>query len=248
MFVERGIEIFLKLLDRYAIKATFFVPARVAEKFPAIIKEVVKKRHEVACHGLEHNKREALMNVSKQVQIIKIATEIIESITGSRPLGYRAPLFNINKNCWIALRKNDYIYDCSVVCSPLLYKKYNSYHFSTKPFFIFNKCEAHNLIEIPVSTNPLLPFPLGGTYLRIFGMRWCKLGVKINFLLRNPVVFYIHPKDIIPRSWGSHWWWYRNTDKCMKMFEEIIEYVMQCGAKFIKAYELAKLFGYNSFK
>lgn len=243
VFVEYGVEDFLKLFDTHAIKATFFVPAVVAEKFPTTIKKILKKGHEVACHGLRHNKREATLDINKQVQIIRTATDIIQSVTGSRPHGFRAPVFNINRNCWIALQKNDYVYDSSVVSS-LFYGEYKN-PFSTKPYpLLFSrKNETYSLFEVPISVNPFLPFPLGGAYLRIFGTKWCKLGIKINFLCGNPVVFYIHPKDVIPRAWGLSWWWYRNTNNCMKMFEEIIEYVKRCGAEFMKASEIAKLFG-----
>lgn len=243
MFIEYGIEVFLKLFDKHKIKATFFVPAVVAEKFPTNIKEIVKKGHEVACHGLRHDKQEATLSVSKQIQLIKTATETIQSIIGSRPLGFRAPLFNINKNCWIALQKNDYMYDSSIVCSPFFNGKYKN-PFFTKPFPlpISKENKDHSLIEVPVSVNPFLPFPLGGAYFRILGARWCKFGLKINFLYGNPIVFYIHPKDAIPRSWGVSWWWYRNTYDCIKMFEEIIDYAKRCGAKFMKTYEVAILY------
>ncbi|MEM1582434.1 MAG: polysaccharide deacetylase family protein [Candidatus Bathyarchaeia archaeon] len=242
LFIEYGVENFLKLFDEHLIKATFFVPAVVAEKFPTTIKKVVKKGHEVACHGLKHDKREATLGVSKQLQIIKTATEIIQSVTGSRPFGFRAPLFNVNRNCWAALQKNDYAYDSSIVCSPF-YGKYKN-PFSMKPFpLLFSKEDKnHSLLEVPVSVNPFLPFPLGGAYFRIFGTRWCKLGMKINFIHGNPVVFYIHPKDVIPRQWGLSWWWYQKTSNCMKMFKKIIEYARLCGAKFVTAYEVAKLF------
>ena len=239
--IVRGVIALLNFLNKHAIKATFFVPAVVAEKFPVVMEEIVQQGHEVACHGLKHDKREATLGISEELRIIKTATEIIQSATGLRPVGFRAPLFNVNENCWIALQKNDYVYDSSIVCSPL----YGSHKifFPSKPFPLPVPKTSKNcsLLEIPVSANPFLPFPLGGACMRIFGSRWCKIGVKINFLSRNPVVFYIHPKDVIPRTWGCSWWWYRNTGNCMKMLDEIIKYAERSGAKFITAYELARL-------
>ncbi|MEM3714713.1 MAG: polysaccharide deacetylase family protein [Nitrososphaeria archaeon] len=238
IFIENGVEIFLKLFEKYSIKATFFVPALIADKFPKTIKKIAEKGHEVACHGLKHDRNEAKLSVRKQIQIIKKASEIIKSVVGLSPLGYRAPLFNIDRrNCWVALQKNGYVYDSSIVCSPF-YGEYKS-SFSAKPFPLD---KDHSLLEVPISVNPILPYPLGGAYFRIFGTKWCKLGIKINLLCRNPVVFYIHPKDVIPRSWGFSWLWYKNTDKCIKMFEEVIKYAKQCGANFVGAYDIAKLF------
>jgi peptidoglycan/xylan/chitin deacetylase (PgdA/CDA1 family) len=235
--IEDGVISLLKLLDEYAVKATFFVPAVVAEKFRGIMGEIVSRGHEVSCHGLKHDPSEATMDVNKQIRMIRTATEIIQSTTGLRPLGFRAPLFRINRNCWIALQKNGYIYDSSVVCSPF----YGSHRIflPVKPFLLpvpkTNK--NHGLLEIPVSSNPFLPFPLGGGWMRIFGLKWSKLGVKLNFISNAPVVFYIHPKDVIPRTWRV-WHSYRNTANCMKMLDQIIKYAKQNGAKFLTAYEL----------
>jgi peptidoglycan/xylan/chitin deacetylase (PgdA/CDA1 family) len=169
--VEDGVVSLLKLFDKYAIKATFFVPAVVAEKFPIAMEEIVKQRHEMACHGLKHDKMEATLGIREELRIIKTATEIIQSATGVRPIGFRAPLFDINENCWIALQKNDYVYDSSIVCSPL-YGNHKIF-FPSQPFPlpVSKTSENCSLLEIPVSANPFLPFPLGGAYLRIFGSR-----------------------------------------------------------------------------
>jgi len=240
--VRDGVAALLELFDRHAIKATFFVPAVVAEKFPIVIREVVKQGHEVACHGLEHNKGEASLGVDEEIQIIRTATKMIQSVINVRPVGFRAPVFNVNESCWVALQKNGYIYDSSIVCSPF-YKNF----FPSKPFLIqFPKTNKdRSLLEIPVSVNPLLPLPLGGAYMRNFGLKWCKVGIKINFLLQNPVVFYVHPKDVDPRTRGRSWWWYRNTSNCMELLEKIIKYAKQNRAQFLKMYEFAKLFQSN---
>jgi peptidoglycan/xylan/chitin deacetylase (PgdA/CDA1 family) len=243
--VEDGAVALLKLFDKYEIKATFFVPAVVAEKFPVVMAEIVKRRHEMACHGLEHDPMEATLGLSEELRIIRTATELIQSATGVRPVGFRAPLFRVNENCWMALQKNDYVYDSSIVCFRL-YGDHKIF-FPSKPFHLSvpKASEKCSLLEIPVSANPFLPFPLGGAYLRIFGSGWSKVGVKINFLSRNPAVFHIHPKDVDPwtrgRSWWGSWWAYRNVGSCMKMLEEMIKYAKRSGAKFITAYDLARL-------
>jgi peptidoglycan/xylan/chitin deacetylase (PgdA/CDA1 family) len=239
--VKDGVLALLKLFDKYAIKATFFVPAVVAEKFPVVMSRIVKQGHEVACHGLKHDPREATLGISEELRIIKTATEMIQSATGVRPVGFRAPLFRVNKSCWIALTKNGYVYDSSIVCSPFYGNNKNLFPSKPFPLSVSKTSKNYCLLEIPVSANPFLPFPLGGAYLRILGSRWSKAGVKINFLSRNPVVFHIHPKDVDPRTRGRSWWWYQNTGSCMKMLEEIISYAERSGAKFITAYELARL-------
>jgi len=246
--IEDGVISLLKFLEKFAIKATFFIPAVVAQQFSATVEEVVKRKHEVACHGLKHDIREATLNVNEQIRRIRTATEIIQSTTGLRPVGFRAPLFRINRNCWIALQKNGYEYDSSVVSSPF----YGSHRifFPVKPFPlpVFETNEKHSLLEIPVSTNPFLPFPLGGTWMRIFGTKWSEIGVKMNLISKTPVVFYIHPKDVIAREYGRAWHYYRNTANCMRMLDKIIKYAKRNGASFLTAHELARLSKAESLK
>jgi peptidoglycan/xylan/chitin deacetylase (PgdA/CDA1 family) len=239
--IEDGVDSLLKLFDEHAIRGTFFVPAVVTEQFPTIIEEIAKQGHEVSCHGLRHDPLEATLNVNDQIRTLRTATAIIQSAIGSRPVGFRAPLFRINRNCWIALQKNGYVYDSSLVCS--IFYGSRRMLLPTKPFIlpVPKTNENCSLLEIPVSANPFLPFPLGGAWMRIFGSRWSKMGVKLNFISKTPAVFYIHPKDVVARTYGRVWHYYRNTDKCMKMLDEIIKYAKQSGAKFLTAYEMARL-------
>ena len=239
--IEYGINVILDLLDKYDIRATFFVPSCVALDYSDSIKEIVSRSHEIGCHGMEHNPDEVYKDVNEQFRLIKKATEIISSVTGFRPLGYRGALFKITNKCLIALSKNNYVYDSSIVCSPFFYNRDLKLFPNFKPFFI-DISKQNKLVEIPISVNPLFLVPLGGTYLRIFGLNWAKFCIKFNLLKDVPTVFYIHPKDLIPRKYGSTWYSYRNTEKCASIVESLIRYAIKKGAVFIKAIELAKTF------
>lgn len=244
--IIKGVTYLLDLFEEYAIKATFFVPSIVAKNFPDVIKEVARKGHEIACHGLEHRPEEGTLGVNKQIYMIKTATKVIESITGIKPVGFRAPLFKANNNCWIALQKNNYIYDSSLIGFPHVGKRRICLQMKPLRVRIHNSTAEHpksSLFELPVSTNPLLPFPLGGGWFRIFGLEWAKIGIKMNFLSQTPVVFYIHPKDIVEvRTPGLFWYNYRNTANGLRMLSKIINYVKKCKAEFLRAYDLIELF------
>lgn len=240
--IEEGLILLLDLLDRYSIKSTFFVPATVALKFRAVMGEIVNLKHEIACHGLKHDPVEGTLNFIKQMQNLKVATEIIESITGVRPVGFRAPLFKISNDCWIALCKNRYFYDSSVVCSPL-YGNYKQTFLNSKPYYLSNlssRDKYFKLLEIPVSVNPLFLLPLGGAWLRILGLRWAKIGIKANLTFHIPIVFYVHPKDVV-NVYDLPWHFQRNTLKCEEMLNELIKYAKHYNVRFTTAYELAKI-------
>src|SRR5579875_135323 len=44
----------LELLDRQGVRATFFVPGRVAERHPQEVDRIVSAGHELAHHGYTH--------------------------------------------------------------------------------------------------------------------------------------------------------------------------------------------------
>lgn len=243
--VENGVTYLLNLFHKYAINATFFVPAVVALKFPKVVEKIVEQKHEVGCHGFDHSLSEITLSMDKKIQTIKDATRIIESVMGQRPVGFRAPFFKADRNCWIALKENNYIYDSSCVSSPF-YKYDVKKNILGRPFYIplyYKKKDMDILIEIPVSVNPIMPFPLGGSWLRVFGLTWAKIAVKMNFIFKKPTVFYVHPKDVIAyEAYGLPWYYYHNTSNSLVMVSKIIQYAKQNEAKFLTAYELAKMF------
>jgi hypothetical protein len=78
--------------------------------------------------------------------------------------------------------------------------------------------------------------------MRNLGCTWVRFGMKMNFLLGNPVVFYVHPRDVLslPRVEGVPWHLYRNVGlSTIEILDEIITYAKTLGASFYKAVDLA---------
>jgi len=237
--IDEGIIKLLELFRKYKLKSTFFVTATMAEKFPDLMRRIVRDQHEIACHDLDHSPQALSLNAADQTRRVKVATKVIEAYTNVRPIGYRAPLFKISRNHLIALQRNGYIYDSSMVCSPFLNLRRIS--FSSKPFLISISQNGY-LIEIPIPVNPVLLLPMGGAYIRVFGTKWAKIGIKWNFLFKFPVVFHIHPKDVVYRKNGPSWYSYKNTAIGCKFVEEIILYAKKKEANFVKAIDLVNIF------
>jgi len=244
--VEDGILRLLQLFEKHEIKATFFVPGEIAQKHSASIRKICRNDHEIACHGLVHEKNECLQNETSQRRIIEEATRIIEERSGWQPRGFRAPCLRANETTLGILDECGYVYDSSIV--PTFVPGYyglptappKPYHPS--PIFM-EKRGSHKLLELPVSVNPLIPLPLSAAWMRNLGSSWVKFGMKMNFILGNPVVFYVHPRDVVslPKVKGIPWHLYRNVgDPTIRMLDAIIRYAKELGARFVRAMDLAQ--------
>ena len=49
-----GVPRLLELLDRHALRATFFVPGHTAESFPRETQSILERGHELAHHSYAH--------------------------------------------------------------------------------------------------------------------------------------------------------------------------------------------------
>lgn len=244
--VEDGILRLLHLFEKHEIKATFFVAGEMARRHGWVIREIWRDVHEVACHGLTHEKNECLQNKTKQKQMIEKATKIIEEKSGSRPKGFRAPCLRANETTLEILDECGYIYDSSVIPT-FIPGYYGSLMAPLKPYHpstvSMEKKGSYKLLEIPVSVNPAIPFPLSAAWMRHFGSSWVKFGVKMNFVLGNPVVFYVHPRDVVslPKVKNVPWHLYRNVgDSTIRMLDDIISYAKGSGASFVRAIDFAQ--------
>jgi peptidoglycan/xylan/chitin deacetylase (PgdA/CDA1 family) len=90
-----GVPRLLGLLAHLETPATFFVPAYIAENHPRMIDAIVEGGHEIGLHGYLHEKL-AHLDQAEEEAILLRSIEILTRLTGSRPVGFRAPWFEIN--------------------------------------------------------------------------------------------------------------------------------------------------------
>jgi polysaccharide deacetylase family protein (PEP-CTERM system associated) len=98
------------------VKATFFVLGWIAERYPDLVQRIQKEGHEIACHGYSH-KLVYTQSEDEFRQDIRKAKAILEDITGSEVVGYRAPSYSItNKSRWAfdVLVEEGFKYDSSI--------------------------------------------------------------------------------------------------------------------------------------
>lgn len=81
----------LDVLDRYAVKATFFCVGVKAAAHPALCREIVRRGHSVENHSQHHRHHFSLMGTGGMTLELQAAQDTLEAITGQRPQFFRAP-------------------------------------------------------------------------------------------------------------------------------------------------------------
>ena len=96
--VKFGLLKILKILDEFNIKGTFFCTGNIIERFPEYVKLIKRKNHEIACHGLNHERLNEL-DFNECYQLIYKNKKLLENLCQqSEIVGFRAtylkpPLF-----------------------------------------------------------------------------------------------------------------------------------------------------------
>lgn len=193
--VTGNVERILELLDNRQIKATFFTLGWVAERYPGIVRRIVKDGHELASHGYSH---ERASDQEEEVFFSDIwrAKCILEDLSGVEVKGYRAPSFSIGvNNLWAfdCLARAGYSYSSSIY--PI---RHDHYGMPDAPRFTHDV--NSKLVEIPVTTVRVFNrnFPSsGGGYFRLLPYalsRW--MLSRVNKIDKKPAIFYFHPWEI----------------------------------------------------
>ena len=107
-----GVPRLLGLLKHLNVLATFFVPGYIAENHPRMIEAIINDGHEIGLHGYLHEKL-AYLSQEEEEEILLRSIEILTRRCGSRPVGFRAPWFEINPWTPALLQKHEILYCAS---------------------------------------------------------------------------------------------------------------------------------------
>jgi polysaccharide deacetylase family protein (PEP-CTERM system associated) len=193
--VEHNVHRLLDLLDGFP--STFFILGWVAEKLPHLVKEISERGHEVASHGFGHQLCHDIKPADLKQDLIH-SKQLLEDITGSEVVGYRAPSFSINAQALEILEQCGYRYDSS----------YNSFEANPRyghldlPQYRRNGQGikiSETFHELPLSNLTLLKKTLpwgGGGYFRLFPYSLFRQGVRNILSKQGCYLFYLHPWEI----------------------------------------------------
>ena len=91
-----AVPLILDLLDRHGLRATFFVPGRVAERHPGRVRQILAAGHEVGLHGYTHRSPAALSREEEEDELVRAAA-ILEAL-GAELHGYRSPSWEFSEH------------------------------------------------------------------------------------------------------------------------------------------------------
>jgi peptidoglycan-N-acetylglucosamine deacetylase len=210
---REGMPRLLDLYSKYDVKSTFYFNGDIAKLIPDVVKMIVQHGHEVASHGLSHKDEHAFdaMSYTMQVQHLSESKKMLEDITGTPVISFRAPALRVKKDFANSLLETGYLIDSSVssqrfdlglsngsknklwwLVSPRVAYKVDRNN-------IFKKGNS-NLVEVPVSSFIL---PYAGTSMRIMPGAVLALRNMLNIenkFNKKPIVFLIHPNELIDES------------------------------------------------
>jgi peptidoglycan/xylan/chitin deacetylase (PgdA/CDA1 family) len=113
---ETGLPRVLKLIDKYQVPASFFIPAVSALLHPEMIPAILKSgRNEIAVHGWIHEYLPRIADAAEEERLLDKAIDYLTKASGKRPVGYRAPAWAFSEHTMGLLQKKGFLYDTSLM-------------------------------------------------------------------------------------------------------------------------------------
>jgi peptidoglycan-N-acetylglucosamine deacetylase len=126
----------LQFLDKCAIPATFFIPAVSALLHPLEIRECAAAGHEIALHGWIHE-RATLLPQALERELALRAADTLEELSGTRPIGLRAPFWDFSASTVSVIKELCLNYDSSLMADD-------------EPYELLHQGTGTGIVELPV--------------------------------------------------------------------------------------------------
>jgi polysaccharide deacetylase family protein (PEP-CTERM system associated) len=196
----------LDMLDEADIYATFFVLGNVADTYPELVREVVRRGHEIGSHAYRHElvfrMKPAAFKADMERSLVRL-----QDLAQQPILGFRAPEFSVSHLqhwCFEILAELGFRYDSSVF--PLPGVRYGIPEAPRYPFAIATP--SGTIHEYPLATWNVgrLHLPVaGGSYFRLLPSHLLHHALKDIDASNRTAVLYFHPYNF-ERGWLNPPW------------------------------------------
>ena len=196
--VEANVDRILAQFAAAGVTATFFTLGWIAERHPAMVRRIVDAGHELASHGYDHRRVDA-MDPAAFREDLRRTRAILQDLGGVAVSGYRAPTFSIGTTTpWAfdLIAEAGHRYSSSV--NPVRHDNYGMPDAPRAPY----RTAGGALWEFPMTTARLAGRNVpcsGGGYFRLAPYALFRhLFARATDGEGRPGVFYFHPWEVDP--------------------------------------------------
>jgi polysaccharide deacetylase family protein (PEP-CTERM system associated) len=185
------------MLDKAHVRAAFFVVGWIADRYPALVGEIVAAGHEVGSHSYWH-RRVYELSPAEFAADLAASVDVLKAAGAPRPIAYRAPEWSIKEGAAWAfdeLAKQQFEVDASR--APL--KIVGSLAYPRHPHVVATS--AGHIVEVPpfVADRFGQVMPLGwGWGLRMSSPTRVLASIARANQRGTPAVLTVHPWELDP--------------------------------------------------
>ena len=209
--VVEGLPRILDALDREGVPTTCFCTGQVAERYPDRVRDLIRRQHELGCHGHTHRPFDSLSRDAASEEITT-SSGILRSF-GAAVTSFRAPNLRFPNAYLGLLEDGGYLVDSSQA-------KYKSAYYSSRASTRLRRFAAS-------MTSSVLRLP-----------RWVRDPVLLS--LSSPVVLFVHPWEFVDltRERLRIDCRFRTGEPALRAVLEVIALFRSRGARFVRMREL----------
>jgi peptidoglycan-N-acetylglucosamine deacetylase len=217
---DRIVDRFLDLFAETGVRATFFIvgdDVRSRKLTPEVIRRMVAAGHELANHTMNHPHNLSRLSRAQKEEEITATGRLLESVSGQRVVGFRAPCLDVDEEIVEILERHGYWYESSVLPFYLKQVQQMAYGLITRGQFRstgawqnsfapgnpyapragkLHRRGSRTITEVPIATVPILRLPFYSTIHFALGRRSFDASYSLVRRGRSHFTYELHSIDL----------------------------------------------------